>query len=283
MPILVDDWEDGDVAEYTAQDNNGGATYSAVTSPVQEGNYAGQIDTSGTGGTLDGFYATESSGLNHTPDPGDTFRVYMYNNPGDGSSQINLRNSNNSLRFRHDYRNGDIEIYNSIEGATVASTALSVSGQTWYEYVGEMQPDGTVSWTIYDTSGSQLATCSGTTTLPDPLPQWEVRFGWFDVTDTGSFDYGRVTKSSSFSTPTSSTASPISGYKSSRTASVTAEPATASGVIATAITPGYIVWSASDDWDSSQREENVQHSSDVVSLDSSSVDGELLSNKKVME
>lgn len=69
----------------------------------------------------------------------------------------------------------------------------------------------------------------------------------------------------------------------SQTANVTPQVSDGSPLIATAVTPGYIVWDSTTDWDSLQSEENIEHTTDIISLVSNENDGEFLSGEKTME
>lgn len=138
---------------------------------------------------------------------------------------------------------------------------------------------GTV--TVYeDTNGDGTADNSNSVSLSDSTTTYSL--SGFD-TSSGNDVWVELSFSNTGGLATAELTESVSVESTSATANVTPQSASGSSIVATAITPDYIVWSATSDWDSLQYEEDISHSSDVISLQSSENDGEFLSNKKSLE
>lgn len=148
LGALIDDFEDGDLSEYTELVEGSGTTQ-IVTSPVQAGTYAVEIVS--TNATR--LYSL--SGLNAYPAPGDTWEFYTYfDSQGDvgGYFDFGVQNANSDgYRFRFDTREDsqdDISLQD-VAGGTFDSASVTFSTGTWVR--------GEISWGAGGAISAELA------------------------------------------------------------------------------------------------------------------------------
>lgn len=166
LVTIVDDHEDSSVSAY------GGATSdfadvdeANVTPSAQNGTGLAQLQTSS--GAYQGVSST--SGLNAYPSQGDTFRIWVYTG---NSKSIRARWATQSevsapnmyyVLLNASADSVDLNINNSGH-STLASVSQTLAADTWYELKVDWATDGTMSVTIYDSSGSKLNSLSATDT-----------------------------------------------------------------------------------------------------------------------
>lgn len=162
---IIDDFEDGDVSEYTMPSDDTGYII-AQTGTVRSGTYAGQI-----GGVNDNqANAYSTSGLDNYPQSGDTIEYYsqMTRDSSEGDQTI--------FKFAHTRTGtgtGDYEGYRITFGARGNELAiwrndggsfakLSSSNYTvtetneWLRFVIGWKTDGSITTTVYDSSNTKL-------------------------------------------------------------------------------------------------------------------------------
>lgn len=183
---IVDDLEDNDIAEYKY--NTGNFTTQSTT--VKEGSYA--LEYTATSNS----HMTSYSGLNYYPQQGDTIKWNGYLNgsnyillyfacqsgTGDSSTRpdgyasfLDLSNSEFKLRKRDAGTN-----------STLASSSFTFSTGEWYEVKLDWASDGTMTHTLYDSTGSTVASHSATdTTFTSGGITWQAN-------DSAYMDYARV-------------------------------------------------------------------------------------------
>lgn len=159
-PLTVDNWNDGDVAEWT---DNADGTYSAQTTTVKEGTHAGELAS--TGGTT--LTAESLDGLPTYPLRGDTFRAWIRGESGTGDPRLSLHWSYDGTvyyRIRVDFV-GDEFLLHKYDGANsvnLASALPTLATATWYE--AEVDYQDTITATLYAADGSQVSQISATDT-----------------------------------------------------------------------------------------------------------------------
>lgn len=125
---IIDDFEDADISEY--QGDTGG--FNIVTSPVIEGTYAVQTNP-------DSFKEIFSlSGLNHYPERGEPFRVWIYADTGTARLLVfHFARQADDARYRIGFNpTGDFHIARFDGSSVVNSTVGSAYAQdgSWYEF-----------------------------------------------------------------------------------------------------------------------------------------------------
>lgn len=160
---IVDDFEDGDISEYRV--NTG--SFSTQTTEVTNGSVALQgTPSSGS------VYIRSESGLDTYPAQGDTFRVNVYLPESDtlGALMFGTQSgaSNNDEAYRAEVNNTGSKIAIVLQdGSTttvLSSQSVNVPGGEWLELEVAWATDGTITITLFDSAGSQLAQTSATDT-----------------------------------------------------------------------------------------------------------------------
>lgn len=160
----ADDFEDGDIAEYS------GATgfFSAQSTTVNRGSFALEATT---GGSFEDIAST--TGLEVYPSPGDTVEVDVQLTNTDDSARFlfgvqSEASAANGYAVAADAYNDEVRIYirNSSGVTVLASSAASISSQLneWLTMEITWQADGTIQYTLYDSARNQLGTAQTTNT-----------------------------------------------------------------------------------------------------------------------
>lgn len=163
-PVIVDDYEDGDIAEYAGDTGS----YTTQQTTVYEGSYALQETDTSTGAA----WLQSTSGLNAYPSQGDTWsvRVYLDQSTSNPFIQYALQsNTNGSDRYdlQLDSQNGDFKIRVTSGGSTstlASDTSVSYPSGEWLKVTVQWASDGTMTATVEDASGTQLSQISATDT-----------------------------------------------------------------------------------------------------------------------
>lgn len=159
----VDDFEDGDIAEYSG--DTGAMT--VQTGTVYSGSYALQLDTDGTFKEL-----VSATGLNAYPQAGDIFEAYhRLGGVNDGpvynfGTQAENRNDCYQVGMRG---NDDTFVIHEISGGnatSLGSTSVPFSNHAneWLNSVTEWGSDGTITITIYDSTNTEIGNLTVTST-----------------------------------------------------------------------------------------------------------------------
>jgi hypothetical protein len=155
---VVDDFEDGDLSEYTFDRGSSGA--SVVTSPTHSGSYALQF-------AEDYVEAISTSGLDIYPAEGDTFSFWV--RASGGANNINVtwgvQDHNNRYYAKLYPSDGKFYLFTYKDGSGSSQdgdSGLAISQDAWYEIEIDWATDGTQTATLYDSSGSQLSQISMT-------------------------------------------------------------------------------------------------------------------------
>lgn len=163
---LIDDFEDGDISEYGSDTGQ----YATQTSTVKEGTTALQGDVS----SGNAYHILSTSGLNYYPSQGDTWRLWnRVQSSGDmAANHFGVQSvptsglPDNGYMVQTRVAANEIRIYlrSSASWTLLASASVSLSSATWYEIKVDWATDGTITLTIFDSAGSQLAQASATDT-----------------------------------------------------------------------------------------------------------------------
>lgn len=162
---VVDDFEDGDIAEYSGDTAN----FGVVTSPTKNGSYALEYT-----GTTNNGAITDTNDLTH-PGQGDTFRINIRTTSvSEGVAEVLWAVQSETgasgldcYSARGNFAGGDFELnkYSSGGRSTLAEdTTVSYSTGVWYEIEVGWATDGTMTVTLYDGGGNQVAQVSATDT-----------------------------------------------------------------------------------------------------------------------
>jgi hypothetical protein len=155
----IDDFEDGNISEYGGDT----ASFSVQTNTVWEGTHAlsGQRD-------MGGQSIASTSGLDNYPTQDKKFTFYHQgNNESDSGIGFFVQSETSypdGYYLEHSTIKNEIVINLRDNGNSyqLSSTNVSQSTNTWYK--GECLPesDGTITCTLYDTAGNELAQVSAT-------------------------------------------------------------------------------------------------------------------------
>jgi hypothetical protein len=153
----VDDFEDNDIAEYSGDTS----IFSTQNSVVYEGTYA--LKAEGTG-TFNGYILDSSSGLPRYPEAGDTFefRGRRENISGTSGTLGMLFGINGSDRYQARLQYEQQQISLQAPSGTLGSQSVSLTENEWYRGVVEWGTSGNITFTLYDSSGTEIASVSGT-------------------------------------------------------------------------------------------------------------------------
>ena len=180
---LIDDWERGNVDPYTEEDPENLGGFGVTTATVYEGTYAFEIfmnsDADQSGGQVHAV-ATESSGLNSVPKPGDTWTQRFIYPDGQGYT------ADFEVIFGADGTNSGPHYWSQISfeatadggaqddttlrmGERGSNTASNTAGDTfdpdtysgqWLEWEITWNEDNTASSLLRDDNGNQFASQS---------------------------------------------------------------------------------------------------------------------------
>jgi hypothetical protein len=166
----VDDFEDNDMSEYTITAGDS-SEFTVQTSTVFEGSYALETTPDGSGGLV----LLSDSGLPRYPEAGDVFswRGYLSSSTGNnnnsvffGAQETSSRSNNYNARIQG--YSGDIVLrkWSGGSASTIASTSVSggIPQDEWLRGKVEWNGDGSMTFTLFDAAGNQLAQISGTDT-----------------------------------------------------------------------------------------------------------------------
>lgn len=156
LPTTIDDFEDGDISEYSG--DTGGYVVDQVN--VQTGSYSLHVD-----GTQEGPIIRSSSGLDRYPSQGDKWEFWCRDG-GSGNLNLNMEygNPDESTRGYAINVSPRVDEFRLIENSqgVIASTSQTFNANEWYRVVVDWGTDDSHSCTVYDSSGTQLATVSAT-------------------------------------------------------------------------------------------------------------------------
>jgi hypothetical protein len=193
FPLVVDDFEDGDVGEYSQY---GIVNSSVVTSPTHDGSGALEFTN------MHSDYGLESTGgLAHYPHQGDRFRAWFRFEPSAG------QNNHATLAFGKDARGRQYEVsavkqrsgndwevtlYGNGSVSNADSFTTTLSPQTWYGYEVEWGVS-TIECALLDASENRIDAASvaasgddGSDYIAYRSNTGSNRFLWDDVTIVGS-------------------------------------------------------------------------------------------------
>jgi hypothetical protein len=156
---IIDDYEDNDLSEYSNVTGN-----TAVQSNVvHDGTYAIRTEESSS---EDG-HAGSMSGLPRYPQAGDTFQYWARSVQGNSTEvgfgiQEDTKDNGYDILF-NDSRI-DIRRWDNDSVTALSSKSVSTSADTWYRIVVDWGSGGDLVATLYDESGTELASTSATDT-----------------------------------------------------------------------------------------------------------------------
>jgi len=162
---IIDDYEDGDISEYTGDTGDASVT----TATVYEGTYALEVNNAGSNPEIQ-----SKSGLPHYPQRGETFETYLYPDDPDETvivTRFGLADTDNHYRFSWQGRGNDefrVGVYSGGSFTEIDGTTVDVSlyNNEWLRF--EVQwGDPTITVTAYNSGGDTIATISGNDTTFD--------------------------------------------------------------------------------------------------------------------
>ncbi|MFC6734526.1 hypothetical protein [Haladaptatus sp. GCM10025893] len=156
---IIDDFEDGDLSEYSF--NQGASGASVVTSPTKHGSEALEIDGTNT-------EMISTAGLTYYPAVGDTFRCWV--RATGGADEMNLsygvQNHENRYFVSIDFANDTLKLYRYQSGSSTLldeqTSGFTLSEDAWYEVKVEWKNGGSHRVTLFDNTTSLTATTSAT-------------------------------------------------------------------------------------------------------------------------
>lgn len=155
---IIDDFEDGDLSEYSFDRNAAGA--SLVSNPTYDGSHALQIDATNT-------ELLSTSGLNYFPRAGDTFSCWVRgtNGAADVNFTYGAQDKNNRYVARVSFDRDNIVLFR-YENGTLHTLAqqygITVGEDSWYNIEINWGDNNTHQFTLQDASGSEVAQISST-------------------------------------------------------------------------------------------------------------------------
>ena len=160
---IVDDFEDGDLSEYSGPTSN----YTIVTSPVKVGSRALEVDDDTTNTTIE-----STSGLNYYPKRGDRI-TWWTNAETDARPSVGFGdNDTDNIIARHAHREQELQL--GVPDGT-STVSVSTSSGVWYFNEVLWSDTGDVTYSLYDddpeNGGTELASVSAsesTITAGDP-------------------------------------------------------------------------------------------------------------------
>lgn len=152
--LTIDDFEDNDLAEY---DTTTG--FSLVTSPVSEGTYALQGQSSGTQHIM-----RSSSGLANYPQRGDTieFKTRLDTSTAKISLLFFGDGSGSNYAAQVSTQDDWVALWKDNYATTLASSTGTIPTGEWLTGTIETYAGGTLTLTLTDSSGAQVATVTAT-------------------------------------------------------------------------------------------------------------------------
>lgn len=151
----VDDFEDGDISEYSGDTGN----YSVQTADVHGGNQA--LESTSTGTPF--FNIRSTSGLDNYPEAGDSFHWWVNSDTGDGGTQariagkFGLQDASNYYDVQFDFNNGNIAINERVSGSETQlgiAAGFTTTAGTWYKVGVDWGDNGTITAIAYESDGS---------------------------------------------------------------------------------------------------------------------------------
>lgn len=192
---LIDSFEDHDIDEYYTSSSNWSIVHD--TNKATHGQHA--LESSFGQGGSDALWSDSGMGLDHYPQRGDTFKTnhrlqsdangcgHQFGCSGDGSNiypdgysaRVNFKNNGEFRLIHQDPDGGNGGEY------TIASTTIDTSNLLNTEHI-EIEThfgDPTITSTLYDTIGSEVAQISG-----DDSDYYGEGFGWITSIDASLAD-----------------------------------------------------------------------------------------------
>jgi len=164
--IIIDDFEDGDISEYTKDYFGSGDPYSVTTAAAYEGTYGleeNQPDDNDT------YYLYSTSGLPEYPSSGDTFQIknYMDSSSGDNWQCYFLfgvsSNNDNNYRLVWGPRDDKFRLYKDGDNyVELASTPFdwTLHNDQWNTVEIDWKGSGDITCTMYGPNDSQIVQIS---------------------------------------------------------------------------------------------------------------------------
>lgn len=162
--IVIDDFEDADLSEYTGDTGS----YSIATSPVFNGTYSLKVP-----GGSGGLNIVSQSGLDTYPEPGDTFRFNHYQaDTAHTGVLFGVQNSGDYYTFDIDTRPGTVvdglqlSVFSngSLQYRIDLADNLNIPLNEWLEGEVSWSQNGDITCTVWDSGGSLIGSISGNDT-----------------------------------------------------------------------------------------------------------------------
>ncbi len=160
---VIDDFEDGEISEYSKFDDTG--SFSVQTGTVHDGTQALQGNVTTASPPNDYIYS--SSGLHRYPQAGDTFEFWVRGEPTNSSSTIPavlFGGNDQSDCYCYWIRPADdiirLDVVSGGNRTLLASRSVSLSASTWYRGVVEWGDGGLITCRVFDGDGTELANIS---------------------------------------------------------------------------------------------------------------------------
>jgi len=165
MPTIIDDFEDGDISEYSGPTND----FTVTSNTAYNGTYSLRADAF----DVDGLQSTPGDGLNYYPQAGDRIRVWLQIPPTDNEYVYFYFGTDGTTGECYEAElDNDIFWINEItDGGSTSNRLidqqLSLPTGEWVLLEIDWNLDGSseIVGTVYDSSLSEIASGSGTSTL----------------------------------------------------------------------------------------------------------------------
>lgn len=164
---LIDDFNDGDLVEYTDV-SSGDGYVKLITSPTYEGSHAIEAGADADRARL---ASMPGDGLSYYPDPGDSWTYHVqHTSTGDAFARfhfgVQAATSDTDDSYVIEIGSSGLRIRKWSAGSfnNLASASASYSTGVWYTIQVDWATDGTITATFEEDDGTQIATTSATDT-----------------------------------------------------------------------------------------------------------------------
>lgn len=155
----IDSFEDGDISEYTGDTSS----FDVVSTDSTDGSQS--LETT-AGSTVE---VLSTSGLNYYPEAGDTFQFdikHTVQGTGITRTMFAVQDTDNYYSIDLNDNENSIELKKNSGGSisTIASDSYTPSADEWHTFRVDWGSDGSFTVTLYDSTGSEVSSFSGTDT-----------------------------------------------------------------------------------------------------------------------
>jgi hypothetical protein len=162
-PVIIDNFEDGDLSEYSEYVSGSNTYKDVVNSPVYNGSNSLFLNAD----NWDSILIESTSGLPVYPKPGDTVIAYLRIDNSGARHQLRFGGSNRNNCFAVELSYPDqmasIKKHESGSQSTLSDSSFSFNVNTWYKLEINWSTSGNIDFTVYDASSdSTMASVQAT-------------------------------------------------------------------------------------------------------------------------